>query len=88
MNSEPPREQRRMAFLRQFALAMDLPFILVGGILIGGGLGYLLDRWLHTSPFLALALGAAGFAGGMWEVLRTLSRAGREKEKEKRDDRG
>ena len=79
MDLEPPRK-RQLTFLRQLALAMDLPFILVGGVAIGGGLGYLLDRWLHTSPWMALILGGAGFAGGMWEVLRTLSRAGKEKE--------
>ncbi len=75
-----PRHKRQMTFLRQLALAMDLPFILVGGVAIGGGLGYLLDRWLNTSPWMALILGAAGFAGGIWEVLRTLFRAGKEKE--------
>jgi hypothetical protein len=30
---------------------------------IFGGLGWLLDRWLGTDPFLAIALGAFGVAG-------------------------
>lgn len=31
--------------------------------LLFGALGWLLDRWLGTDPFLAIALGAFGFAG-------------------------
>ena len=52
---------------------MDLPFVLVGSVIAGAGAGYLLDRWLHTSPILALVLGALGFVGGMLEVLRRLT---------------
>jgi ATP synthase protein I len=52
---------------------MDLPFVLVGSVVIGAGLGYLLDKRLGTSPALALILGLLGFAGGMVEVIRRLS---------------
>lgn len=52
---------------------MDLPFVLVGAVVIGAGGGYLLDRRLGTSPVLALILGALGFAAGMYEVLRRLT---------------
>jgi F0F1-type ATP synthase assembly protein I len=38
------------------ALAMELPFLLAGGALVGGLFGYLLDRWLHTKPFLMIRL--------------------------------
>jgi F0F1-type ATP synthase assembly protein I len=52
---------------------MDLPFVLVGSVVIGAGLGYLLDARFGTSPVLALLLGVLGFAGGMYEVIRRLS---------------
>lgn len=52
---------------------MDLPFILIGSIVIGGGIGYLLDKRLGTSPVFSLLLGLAGFAGGMFELIRRLS---------------
>ena len=52
---------------------MDLPFVLVGSVMIGAGLGYLLDKKLGSSPIMALVLGALGFAGGMYEVIRRLS---------------
>lgn len=52
---------------------MDLPFVLVGSVLIGAGLGYLLDKHFNTSPILTLVLGALGFAGGMYELIRRLT---------------
>jgi ATP synthase protein I len=58
----------------QLALAMELPFILVAGVVIGGGFGYLLDRWLHTSPAFILVFGIIGFAGGVWDIIKRLSR--------------
>ena len=60
-------------FARQLANVMDLPFVLVGSVVIGAGLGYLLDARLGTSPVFALLLGVLGFAGGMFEVIRRLS---------------
>ena len=51
---------------------MELPFTLVGAVIVGGGIGYFLDKWLHTSPWLMMALGAIGFVGGVREVIRRL----------------
>ena len=47
---------------------MDLPFVLVGSVVIAAGLGYLLDKHFNTSPIFTLVLGALGFAGGMYRV--------------------
>jgi F0F1-type ATP synthase assembly protein I len=52
------------------ALAMELPFTIVGSIVVGGFIGYLLDRWWHTSPWLTIVGGAFGFAGSMFEIAR------------------
>jgi F0F1-type ATP synthase assembly protein I len=68
----PPPRKNPGAGARQLALAMELPFLLVGGALVGGFLGYLLDRWLHTKPFLMLMVGAAGFGVGLWDMLKRL----------------
>ncbi len=54
------------------ALALELPFTLVGPIAVGAAMGYFLDRWLHTKPWLMLILGALGFFAGVREVLRRL----------------
>ena len=81
---EPLRPKRTLSFLRQLALAMELPFVLVGGVVIGGGLGWLLDHWLHTTPWLMLLVGLLGFAAGVWDILKQLSR----EEKKEQDDAG
>jgi ATP synthase protein I len=54
------------------ALALELPFTLVGAIAVGVLMGYFLDRWLHTKPWLTLVLGTVGFFAGVREVLRRL----------------
>jgi F0F1-type ATP synthase assembly protein I len=77
MASTPPSDPRKRptGFVNQLALAMELPFIMIGSTLIGGGIGWLLDRQFHTSPGLTLLFGALGFAGGIWDILKRLSRA-------------
>jgi ATP synthase protein I len=67
-----PAEKQVKGFSQQFAMAMELPFILAGTILLGGVLGFFLDRWLHTKPIFMLVLGAMGFIGGVREILRRL----------------
>jgi ATP synthase protein I len=72
--SPPPGKANN--FSRQFATAMELPFVLVGTVLLGGVLGYFLDRWLHTKPFLMLVFGGLGFFAGVRELLRRLPGTG------------
>lgn len=67
-------EQRAAGFSRQFALAMELPFVFVASTAVGGVIGYFLDGWLHTKPYLMLLLGFLGFFGGLREVLRRVAR--------------
>jgi F0F1-type ATP synthase assembly protein I len=55
---------------------MELPFVLVGAIFVGGLFGYFLDRWLHTKPIFMLVLGALGFFAGVRDVLRRVSGSG------------
>jgi ATP synthase protein I len=69
-----PTEKQAAGFSRQFAMAMELPFVIVGTIVFAGFIGYLLDRWLHTRPFLMLIFGFLGFFGGLRDVLRRLAK--------------
>jgi ATP synthase protein I len=57
------------------ALAMELPFLLAGGALVGGLFGFLLDRWLHTKPWLMILMGAVGFAVGLRDMLKRLDKS-------------
>jgi ATP synthase protein I len=61
---------------------------LFGGVIVYGGLGWLLDRWLHTAFFLP-----TGILGGMGLALYTIYargfRAGTtEEHRDTRDARG
>jgi F0F1-type ATP synthase assembly protein I len=67
-----PELEKARKYSRQTALALELPFTLVGAVLAGGVLGYFLDHWLHTKLVFTLLLGGVGFAGGLKEVLRRL----------------
>jgi F0F1-type ATP synthase assembly protein I len=53
---------------------MELPILLVACVAIGGGAGYFLDKRIHTSPLFTLILGLLGFAGGMVQLVRRLSK--------------
>jgi ATP synthase protein I len=57
---------------QQFAMAIELPLIIVAAIGIAGALGFFLDRWLHTKPIFMIVFGAVGFAIGVRDVLRRL----------------
>ena len=46
---------------------------LVAGIVVGGGIGYLLDKWLSTTPLLLILFLLLGTAGGFWNVIRATS---------------
>ena len=70
-----PELEKAKKYSSQTALAMELPFTLVGAVLLGGLLGYFVDHWLHTKMIFALVLGALGFAGGLKEVLRRLAQS-------------
>ena len=69
-----PAEERAAGFSRQFAIAMELPFIMVSAIAVGGLIGFFLDRWLHTKPYLMLLFGFLGFFGGLRDMLRRVSK--------------
>ncbi|HET8750793.1 MAG TPA: AtpZ/AtpI family protein [Sphingomicrobium sp.] len=43
---------------------------LVGGPLGGGIIGWVLDRWFGTKPWLMLVMLFLGFAVGVWNVIR------------------
>ena len=76
MTSQPPiLPKQSKKDVTQLAMVMELPMIMIGSVVIGGGLGYLLDQRLHTSPVLALILGMLGFGAGVWEIIRRLSRS-------------
>ena len=70
--SSPPEAPKAKKYAGNVALAMELPFTIVGAVILGGLLGFFLDHWLHTKVVFTLLLGGVGFAAGLKEVLRRL----------------
>ena len=70
--STAPAKKKAKDFASGPALALELPFTLVGPVAVAAAIGYFLDRWLHTGHWLTLVLGAIGFFAGVREVLRRL----------------
>jgi ATP synthase protein I len=75
-SSQPPATPRKRpdSISAQFSTALELPIVLVSAIVVGGVMGYFLDRWLHTKPWLLLIFGGMGFYAGVRDVLRRVSR--------------
>ena len=74
--NENPKEnapKRAKTFSQQFAMAMELPFVLVATVVVGGTFGFLLDRWLHTKPILMLIFGVLGFVAGLRDMFRRMA---------------
>ncbi len=54
------------AMARGFRLSSEL----VAGVLVGAGIGWLLDRWLGISPWGLIVFLLLGFAAGVLNVMR------------------
>ncbi len=70
---EPSSSKGPGGAVKQIALALELPFLLVAPVVAGGALGYFLDRWLHTKPILMIVLGILGVVMGIRDVVKLAS---------------
>ena len=48
--------------------------LLLGGIVGGTLIGWLLDRWLGTAPVLLITLMVLGTVGGFWSIIKMSTR--------------
>jgi ATP synthase protein I len=54
------------AYARGFRMSTEL----VAGVIVGAGLGWLIDRWLGISPWGLIVFLLLGFAAGVLNVMR------------------
>ncbi|MFN2578124.1 MAG: AtpZ/AtpI family protein [Pyrinomonadaceae bacterium] len=59
---------------RKSGLAYAAAFSLFGSVMAGLTAGWLLDRWLHTRPWLLVAGVVLGAAAGFYEFIRSTSK--------------
>ena len=83
-------EDKDKSVYKQLFNASTVGMALVSGILVGGVMGYFLDKWLDTSPWLLFIFLIFGFIAGVKNALHYLKKAGislediREDKKEKK----
>ena len=68
--SDGPGEDRATTasgYARGFRLSSEL----VAGVVVGAGLGWLIDRWLRISPWGLIVFLLLGFAAGVLNVMRS-----------------
>ena len=64
------RHDDQAPFLRRAGLYLGVAFELPGTIIGGLAVGYFLDSYLGTSPWLLIALTAVAFAGAFVRLVR------------------
>jgi ATP synthase protein I len=70
--SDGPVEDRATSasgYAKGFRLSSEL----VAGVVVGAGLGLLIDHWLKSSPWGLIVFGMLGFAAGVLNVVRSAS---------------
>ena len=74
--AEKPSPGNRMS-QRQTNVAYRVLVDMIAGLLVGGFLGYWLDRWWGSQPYMLVAMTILGFAGGMsnaWRAIRSYAK--------------
>jgi ATP synthase protein I len=65
------RDEDRATTASGYARGFRLSSELVAGVLVGAGLGWLIDRWLGSSPWGLIVFLLLGFAAGVLNVMRS-----------------
>ena len=63
--------ENRAATASGYARGFRLSSELVAGVIIGAGLGWLVDHWFRTTPWGLMIFLLLGFAAGVLNVLRS-----------------
>ena len=82
-HGRPNEAQSKNANPKAFALGMRVALEMIAAFVGGGAIGWFLDRWLGTSPWMLIIWVALGFAAGIRSALRVTQMAERAAE----DDR-
>jgi len=61
--------------LRRLAELSSIALILPSSIAVGLFIGYMLDRWLGTGPWLLLAFTVLGIVSGLLSLFRAIKKA-------------
>ncbi len=75
-NAAPRPKADASAMARGLRLSTEL----VAGVIVGAGIGWLLDRWLGISPWGFIVFLLLGFVAGILNVMRSVGMVARQGE--------
>jgi F0F1-type ATP synthase assembly protein I len=58
--------------IRRSGPAASAVYTIMGAVLLFGGVGYVLDRWWHTTPWLLLVGVLLGLVVGFYELAKVI----------------
>jgi ATP synthase protein I len=73
-HNEPPPGSQSGVNSRGLGMAFRMATEMVAALLVGGAIGWFLDRWWGTRPWLLLVFLALGMAAGILNVFRAAQR--------------
>ncbi len=76
MNDDNPK------WLRRAGLANSVGMVLVISTLIGGGIGWIIDKTFNTKPIWMLIIGLLGVAAGFIEVYKIVVEIAKEEDRD------
>jgi ATP synthase protein I len=71
MQDDRDERQRRIDTIRSIGALSTVGFSFVLAVILGAWIGWLLDGWLGTGPWLFLVFFFLGLAAGMVNVFRS-----------------
>jgi len=80
-------KQDRKAFYRELGKYSALGLEMAISVVIGMAIGYYLDKWLGTSPWLTIVWIGIGFAAGVRSLYRAALRSEKDIEKDEKEKR-
>ena len=86
---EKPRQDSDKSGMsqRQTGVAYRVLADMIAGLLVGGFLGYWLDRWWGTAPYMLVTMIFLGFIGGANNAWRAIRAYAAEAEKDQQSGR-
>lgn len=80
-------KQDRRKLFRELGKYSALGLELAIAVILGLAIGYYLDKWLGTGPWMTVIWMAIGFAAGLRSLFRAALRSGKDLEKNEEDKR-
>ncbi|MGA6993719.1 MAG: AtpZ/AtpI family protein [Candidatus Deferrimicrobiaceae bacterium] len=80
-------KQDRRELFRELGKYSALGLELAIAVILGLAIGYYLDKWLGTGPWMTVVWMAIGFAAGLRSLFRAALRSGKGLEKDEEDKR-